>query len=685
MTTGQAAHAAGSKARKGISDRRYREMMSAGLDLLDQGVTVFDRNLRLVACNRTFLRLLDFPDHMAEPGIPFEAFIRYNAERGEYGPGDADAQVAERVAAARAFAPHETHRRRPDGTLLAIRGFPLPHEGFIALYTDITEAESQREQIHRHQAELESRIQDRTTELVSANAELTTAIEHNRKITAALRFSEARLRQITDTIPAHIAYFDDTWTYRYANRRYAEWFGWTSETMADKPIREVIGEQVFDTVTDAVRRALAGEEVTYEYRLTGPDGVTHHARSTLVPDIGPDGAVIGAFVHAVDITEQRRTQNALAQAQKMEAIGQLIGGMAHDFNNMLTIVMGNLAGLREAIPGHPALAEFVEPAVDAADHGTELIKRLLTFSRQQPIEPCPIEVDELVLGMARLIRRSMPGNISIVTSSKAAVLTALADPHQLESALLNLAINARDAMPNGGELRIESSLETLEAGPAADLELPPGQYVQIAVSDNGTGMDGATLARVFEPFFTTKKFGMGSGLGMAMVYGFIKQSGGGVRIRSRQAVGTTVALVLPCAREAPKPARHDQRPADATAPGDRLVLLVEDDSEVRKVVRKQLSSLGFTVLEAESGQEAADMVENIPSISLILSDVVMPGAMDGRALARFVRRFRPELPIVLMSGYSNTAGSALQESGVPLLDKPFTRDTLAAALQACRR
>ncbi len=686
MTTEKAMTAADGSKRRGISDRRYREMMTAGLDLLDRGVTVFDQDLRLVTCNRSFLMLLDFPDYLAEPGVPFEAFIRHNAARGEYGPGDPETQVAERVAAARAFKAHETRRRRPDGTVLSIRGFPLPHRGFIALYSDITEAESQRKQIARQNAELEEHIQRRTAELVTANAELTAAIEDNRKITAALRFSEARLRQITDTIPAHIAYFDHTWTYRYANRRYAEWFGWTSETMADRPIREVIGQKVFDTVEDAVRRALEGEEVTYEYSLADPDGLTRHARSTLVPDVGPDGAVIGAFVHAVDITEQRRTHDALAQAQKMEAIGQLTGGLAHDFNNMLTVVMGNLAGLREALPDHPATAEFVEPTLEAAERGSDLIKRLLTFSRQRPIAPCAVEVDELVLGMARLIRRSMPGNVSIVTSSKAADLLALADPNQLESALLNLALNARDAMPNGGELRIESSLETLAGPAAADLELAPGDYVQIAVTDNGTGMDSATLARVFEPFFTTKKFGMGSGLGMAMVYGFIKQSGGGIRIRSRQAVGTTVALVLPCAQ---RPARHEvtreRPPATVMDLRDRLVLLVEDDAEVRKVVRKQLSSLGCTVLEAESGHEAADMVENVTAISLVLSDVVMPGAMDGRALARFVRRFRPELPVVLMSGYVDSAAAGRDEPGVPLLDKPFSRDKLATALMAWSR
>lgn len=499
-----------------------------------------------------------------------------------------------------------------------------------------------------------------------------------------LSHSELRLRQITDTIPAHVGYFDRDWVFRYGNRRYAQWFGTSSEGMKDRPILEVIGPHVFAQVEDKVRRALAGEEVIYEYSMPGPGGETLFTRSTLVPDFGPDGEVIGCYVHAVDITEQRRTQGALAQAQKMEAIGQLTGGLAHDFNNMLTVVMGNLQGLVDALGDHPAVAEYVEPALAAAEGGAGLIRRLLAFSRQQPIAPVVVEVNELVLDMARMIRRSLPSTITVSTASRDVDLRALVDPNQLESALLNLALNARDAMPNGGELRIECSLECIEGAAAADLELPQGCYVQITVADNGTGMDGATLARVFEPFFTTKKFGLGSGLGMAMVYGFIKQSGGGVRIRSRQAVGTTVSLLLP---QAPRAAAAGEpallasvarlRPLEG-----RLVLLVEDDDKVRDVVRKQLSALGCAVLEAESGHEAADMVENIPAIAIVLSDIVMPGGMDGRALARFVRRFRPELPVLLMSGYADKAATGLEDSALPVLAKPFTQELLLEALHA---
>ena len=669
-------------------ERRYQEMLGAGLDLLDQGLTVFDAELRMVAWNAAFLRLLDFPESLARPGVSFEDFIRFNAERGDYGPGDPAQQVAERVARARSFQPHTTERIRPNGRILSIRGFPLPHQGFITVYTDVTEQRRAAEQISRHQAELEEHIASRTEALTRANRELTAAVDSNRAITQALRRSEQRLREITDAIPAAIAYVDKDRIYRYANKGYAGWFGWTSEQVPGHRVPEVIGQELFDTISADVDRAMAGERISYEYRLTGRDGEPAYARSTLVPDLAPDGSVLGCYVHSMDVTEQRRTQAALAQAQKMEAIGQLTGGLAHDFNNMLTVVIGNLVALKENHPDDPLTENFVEPAMHAANRGAELIRRLLGFARRQPLEPEPVEVNELILGMSKLIRRSLPSTIAVSTASREPCLVAMVDAHQLENALLNLALNARDAMPNGGELRIESSLEHLNVHAAADLEVPPGDYVQIAVTDNGMGMDGSTLARVFEPFFTTKQFGMGSGLGMSMVYGFTKQSGGGVRIRSRQARGTTVALLLPRIEEAETQASLPTgRHVAAADLAGKLVLLAEDDADVRSVVRMQLSELGCAVVEAENGSEAADMVENIPAIALVISDVVMPGAMDGRALARFVRRFRPDLPMVLMSGFAESefhTGGLDPDHDLPLLAKPFSRDKLLAALRPLR-
>lgn len=673
----------------GGDDAVFRTLVGGALDLFDQGVTVFDTGLRLVAWNKRFVELLAFPDPLLRAGTSYEAFVRFNVARGEYSldgesaDDDAEAVVAARMAAARRFEPHLTRWVRPNGRVLELRGQPMPgNAGFVTFYADITVQQHRQDEIARDKAALEAHIQRRTAQLTEANAELTAAIERNREITVALRYSEARLRQITDAIPAHVAYFDKAWAYRYANRRYAQWFGWTPESMVDQSIPTVIGARLFDQVSEPVRRALGGEEVSYEYTLTAPDGSERHARSTLVPDFSPSGQVLGCFVHAVDITEQRRTQSALAQAQKMEAIGQLTGGLAHDFNNMLTVVSGNLTELREARCGDPIIGEYVEPALQAASRGAALIRRLLAFARQQPLSPRPVEVNELVQGLTSLLRRSLPENITIHTVPGEPVPVALVDPHQLESALLNLALNARDAMPSGGGLCITAGLEALDETAADDLEISPGSYVQISVSDSGEGMDGVTLARVFEPFFTTKKASGGTGLGMAMVYGFIKQSGGGVRIRSRQACGTTVSLLLPRAEPGDGVA-GEYCPASGDPAGwlhGRLVLLVEDDPDVRRVVRKQLAGLDCAVLEAESGEEAADLLENVPAISLVVSDVVMHGSMDGHALARFARSFRPELPVILMSGYTDAAGCISNDLALPILPKPFTRESLYAAV-----
>ena len=490
---------------------------------------------------------------------------------------------------------------------------------------------------------------------------------------------ERRLRQITDTIPAHIAYFDGDWVFRYGNRRYAEWFGTTSDAMTGRTVAEVIGPEVFAKVEASVGRALAGEEVTYEYSMTRSCGEVLYARSTLLPDFGVDGRVVGCYVHAVDITEQRRTYEALAQAQKMEAIGQLTGGLAHDFNNLLTVIIGNLAALRDQRPDDPALADFVDPALQSARRGAQLIKRLLSFSRQQPLEPQAIAIGQLIDDLGRLIRRSLPDTISINTRCDDPTLFARADPAQLESALLNFAVNARDAMPDGGRLDIAASHVELGEDAAA-FDTPPGNYVCIEVSDTGCGMDENTLAHACEPFFTTKRLGLGSGLGLPMAFGFIRQSGGGMRIASTPGAGTRVSIVLPATPAGSPLVAADETELAASACGE-LVLLVEDDSNVRQVVRQQLIDLGHPVIEAEDADQALTMVAQIPDIAIVVSDVLMPGSRNGRQLAEAIRHEHPRMRIVLMSGYTDEDG-APQEP--PILAKPFARQELAMALQRTR-
>ena len=657
--------------------QRY-DMLQAGLDLLDQGVTVFDGELKLVAWNRPFLDLLEFPETLAYVGAPFENFIRFNARRGEYGPGEVEVQVAERVAAARDFQPHVSERQRPNGRVLLLRGEPLPHRGFVTLYSDITE-QRYIEHLTEHQnIQLEERVRRRTAQLENANANLRRASEENQRIAAALGRSEARLRLINDTIPILIGYVDKHEVYRYANKGYSDWYGHPEGAVTGRAVLDVIGPHVYGQVRDSVKKALSGQQVTYEYQMDRL-GQTVFARSTLVPETTAEGETLGFFVFSHDISEQKRMQAALVQAQKMEAIGQLTGGLAHDFNNLLTVIIGNLAALQDHRPDDAAVNEFVEPALQSARRGVQLIKRLLTFSRQQPLEPQTVDIGELIVSLAKLVRRSLPESVTVSTDLSQASVHALVDPGQLESALLNFALNARDAMPDGGRLHIAARPIELALGANA-FDVAPGNYVLIEVADNGCGMDAATLARACEPFFTTKRFGLGSGLGLAMAYGFAKQSGGGIALHSQVGQGTTVLLVLPQTK--PSDEEANEQEDEALAQGGELVLLVEDDANVRRVVRQQLVDLGYPVIEAENGSQALTMIDQIPDIAIVVSDIIMPGGLNGRELAATLHQERPGVRVVLMSGYheENTAdGEALT-----VLAKPFVRQDLARALRANR-
>lgn len=660
---------------------QHNAMLLSGLDLLDQGVTVFGADLKLIACNRRFLELLDFPDELGRVGTPFEDYMRYNAQRGEYGPGDAEAQVAERVARALRFERHDTERIRPDGSVLRVRGEPLPQGGFIALYTDKTEQQAHQQWLEQQNQDLEWHVQQRTAELEKANQQLRQAHAANVSITAALQRSEERLRLITDTIPALIAYFDREQVYRYANKGYADWFGRRSEHLVGRHITQALGSKFYAAVQSYVEEALGGQQVSYEYSMEKDDGSIIFARSTLVPELAADGAVLGCFVLSFDITEHKQTQAALVQAQKMEAVGQLSGGIAHDFNNMLTVVMGNLAELSRLYPLSAEQQEYLEPALHAAGRGAELVRRLLGFARQQPLAPQPVQIGGLMQSMMQLLRRSLPENIALDCQLPDEALYAMADANQLENAILNLVLNARDAMPDGGRLQIAANVETLGEREAAECQLTPGNYLRIDVSDNGSGMPLAVQLRVFEPFFTTKQFGSGSGLGLAMVYGFARQSGGMISVSSQPGRGSCFSLRLPQTQPSARASGRLEFSGKAGGRERPLLLLVEDEPEVRRVVQRQLTALGYPVLEAENGDEAATMLANIPDIGLLLSDIVMPGQLGGRQLAALVRQQWPQVGILLMSGYS--ARPELDDArthDIPKLEKPFTQAQLARML-----
>ena len=385
-------------------------------------------------------------------------------------------------------------------------------------------------------------------------------------------------------------------------------------------------------------------------------------------------------------TEQlHRNEEALRQSQKMEAVGQLTGGIAHDFNNLLQTIVGNLEVIRRLLPDDASrLRRAADQAMNGARRAGALTQRLLAFSRRQPLDPRPIDPNTLVGGMSDLLHRSLGETVSVETVRAAGLWRVEADPNELEAAILNLALNARDAMPDGGRLTIETTNASIDEAYAASLaEVTPGQYVAICVSDTGTGMDAETLRQAFEPFFTTKAIGKGTGLGLSQVYGFVKQSGGHVKIYSEVGHGTTVKIYLP---RLTRPAEEPD-PAETTAvpegTREETILVVEDDDDVRTYSVESLRELGYRVLESHDGPSALRLLERQPRVDLLFTDVVLPGGLSGAQVAAQAREMRPGIKVLFTTGYARNAifHHGRLDKGVQLLTKPFVFADLASKVR----
>nr|WP_249158340.1 PAS domain S-box protein [Bradyrhizobium jicamae] len=384
-----------------------------------------------------------------------------------------------------------------------------------------------------------------------------------------------------------------------------------------------------------------------------------------------------------DLTEKYAAEAQLRHAQKMDAVGQLTGGVAHDFNNILTVITGTIGILEEAVADRADLVAVARLIDEAAERGANLTKHLLAFARKQPLQPAEVDVNRLVLEAAKLLHPTLGEHIEITPLLAEDAWSAMADPNQLTTAVLNLAINARDAMPDGGKLTLETRNVYLdEAYADMNSEVTVGHYVMVAVSDSGTGIPAHLLEKVFDPFFTTKEVGKGTGLGLSMVFGFVKQSGGHIKIYSEEGHGTSVKIYLPRATGLGETAVEAQAVA-TMAGGDETVLVVEDDAMVRKYVLTQVESLGYRTLEAANAAEALHVLDATPSVDLLFTDVIMPGAMNGRQLVDEALKRRPELKTLFTSGYTENAivHHGRLDTGVLLLAKPYRKSELARMLR----
>jgi PAS domain S-box-containing protein len=517
-------------------------------------------------------------------------------------------------------------------------------------------------------------------------AALSREIEAQKKAQQALLESEQMARDVIENALDAFIQTDEAGNIREWNPQAEAIFGWSRQQTIGKRVTTLLlpesvqahRQKMMERLLRNAEDAAAGDR--FEIDAIRKDGELVKIEVSLKLLRRRSGDVFNAFVR--DLTHKVAAEEHLRQAQKMEAIGQLTGGVAHDFNNVLTVITGTIEILAAEVSAKPGPAAIVKLISEAADRGAELTAHLLAFARKQPLRPREVDVNRLVVESAKLMRPTLGEHIEIRSTLMEQAWTALVDPSQLSSALLNLAINARDAMPDGGKLVLETKNVPLDKEyAAANGDVQPGNYVMVAVSDTGVGIPADILDKVFEPFFSTKQVGKGTGLGLSMVYGFVKQSGGHIKVYSEQGHGTTFRLYLPQA-DAP-PAQVAEPLAGEIEGGHETILVVEDDELVRAYVRTQLQGLGYKTLSAANGEEALAIVDGGAAFDLLFTDVIMPGRLNGRQLAAEMTQRRPSLKVLFTSGYTENAiiHHGRLDSGVLLLAKPYRKLDLARMLR----
>ncbi|WP_371039244.1 PAS-domain containing protein [Rhodosalinus sp. FB01] len=627
--------------------RGTEALTMAGLNLIQQALSIYDSDLRLAACNRRFQEMFDLPRWLVEPGARFEDTIRHLVTRGEYGPvEDVEQAVRDRVDIARAFEPHYMERTRANGRTISVEGAPLPQGGWVTVYTDITPAKQHEALLRARSAELSDRLIAHSEELAATNRQLAATNAALEEATRQLTEMEARTRLTAEMMPAHIAHVDGERRYTYSNRRLSSVMPGRPRDIVGRPIAEVLGLQAHARIRPRLDAAFEGRESVFEFT----DEISQRRiRAAFTPDRRADG-IAGVYILSMDVTEETQARATLQQTRRREMAARLTSGLAHDFANLLTIILGSQAQLARRSLDTDARA-LVEATLSAAHRGGTLLDRLADLTGARDWRPRPCDTSAFLGDLATLARAALPDGVALSVVNGLEGRRILLDAGLVQDALLNLILNARDAC--GGAGRISVVLEEVQA-----------TWAEFSVSDTGPGFSDAALARALEPFYTTKG-GEGSGLGLAMVYDMAKLAGGRVTLGNTLS-GARVALRLPL------------RPAPTLGDG-RLVLLVEDSADLRASLRAMLTGLGHAVAEAASVAEARALLDGLPEIGAVLSDISLAGAETGLDLARALGPDGP--PIWLMTSLPPEDPRHREAlSLAPVLAKPFGVETLAAAL-----
>jgi signal transduction histidine kinase len=627
------------------TDRENEALIQAGLNLIQQALSIYDRDLRLAACNRAFREMFGLPDRLVTPGATFEDTVRFLARNGEYGEvAEIDAFVRDRVETARAFQPHYMERSRANGRSISVEGAPLPQGGWVTVYTDITAIKRQEELLRSRSEELSEKVLANAEELSRANRELAATIAALEEAKRELTEMEGRTRLTTEMMPAHIAHLDGGGRYVFTNRRLSSLMPSAPADILGCRISEVLGPS-FPKIEPALRRAYSGEAAVLEFT---DDLSSRRLRVAFTPD----GAG-GVYILTTDVTEEAQARAALAQARRRELAAQLTSGLAHDFSNLLTIILGMQSRLAAMDLG-PEAGEMIAATRSAARRGGHLLDRLATISGKRDLRPVPVHLPSLVDDILTIARPSMPDAVTLAFEGEGLDSLVDLDPGMLQDSLLNLILNARDAIgPRAGSITVTA--RRIEE-----------TWIEITVADTGPGFSDTALAHALDPFFTTKG-GEGSGLGLPMVYDMATLSGGHLRIGNWDG-GATAQLRLP------------YRAAAVAAPGGGLVLLVEDSDDIRASVRTMLVDLGHSVIEATNVDEALALAD-LPGLRCVLSDITLIGDRTGLDLARTLAA-RPGAPAVCLMTALSPDHPLHRDAArrFPVLAKPFGPAALARVL-----
>lgn len=623
----------------------------AGLNLIQQGLSIFDRDLRLALCNRRYQEMFGLPDALVTPGAPFEETIRYLVNRGEYGPqDDPEAAVRLRVETARAFRPHYMERQRASGRWVSVEGAPLAQGGWVTVYTDITEVKIQESMLHSRSEELSGQLVAHAERLGQANRALAATNAALEEAKRELTEMEARTRLTTEMMPAHIAHVDRSLRYTYSNRRLSSVLPGRPSDILGLTGREALGEGTFARILPNLMGALAGEPSVVEFT---DDETGRRIRGAFTPDRIGEGPINGVYILSMDVTEEAQARAALMQTRKRELAAQLTSGLAHDFANLLTIILG-LQGRLARLDLPEGAGDLVAATLAAARRGGTLLDKIAGISGRRELRPVATDLRGFVADLFTLAAPALPDGVRLAAEvAEAPDRPVLLDAGMLQDAALNLILNARDAMA-GRQGTIRLTLRGLH-----------DTWLELAVEDEGPGFSEAALDRALDPFFTTKG-GEGSGLGLSMVYDQVTLAGGTVRL-GNTGTGAQVVLRLPL------------RLADP-APAPRLVLLVEDSAEIRETVRGMLTAQGHAVIEAATADEGLGLAD-LPGIDLILSDITLPGAITGVDLVeRLAARGHPARACLMTSLPPANPLRARAAARFPVLPKPFDAGALAAFL-----